>query len=201
MPHRAWRIRRGAFEAAPTDRLTAERLASFLSFLGSVSPASSKQVEAPEAPSQTPVAEPTPPDATSKTTGEPAPVTARPVTAQPVRAPIVVPPTVDGPSVTARPRLAPIVVPPTVDRPPDHPVSDGAVSDGAVSDVAVSDVAVSIPAATEETTSATSAAGRHRAPSLPRWTIRGFALTSRRLQMLGALAVFLAAAVVYLLVA
>jgi hypothetical protein len=161
MPHRAWRIRRGAFDAVPTDRLTAERLASFLSFLGTVSPESSTQVEAAEAPPQTPVAEPTPPDVTALTTRQPATTT------------------------------SPSVVPPTVYRPSDLAVSDGGVSE----------VVVPIPAATEEETSAISAAGRHRSPSSPRWTIRGFGLTSRRLQILGGLAVVLAAAVVYFLLA
>jgi hypothetical protein len=63
----------------------------------------------------------------------------------------------------------------------------------------VSEVAAPIPATSEETTSAISTVGRHRSPTSSGWAVRGFGLTSRRLRILGGLAVVLAAAVVYFL--
>jgi len=54
MPHRGWRIGSGGAESAPADRLTPDRLASFLSFLRSVSPDPSEELPPVEASEQTP---------------------------------------------------------------------------------------------------------------------------------------------------
>jgi len=105
MPHRRWRIGRGGVEATSTDRLTADRsinrltadrLAGFLSYLGTASPDTSTLPQSRDAPRQTPAEEqPRRPDPPDTKLGPLVP------DASPVPAPAVVAPAVHAPAVVA----------------------------------------------------------------------------------------------------
>lgn len=182
MRHRAWRIGRGGADAVPADRLTAERLASFLSFLGSVSPKSSTQVKFADAPPPPQTAEPqtTQPQATEPQTPEPQ---WQPQTR--VTAPTTPPVTPD--KAPAGPTPVALVVA------PDTPAPRAVLP--TVSSTDRSTTPVSTP---ETATRMIWSIGRHRSASPPGWTVRVFARFSRRLQALGALALVILVSVVLL---
>lgn len=107
MPHRRWRIGRGRAEASPTDRLTADRLAGFMSYLGAVSPDTSTLPQPRDGARQTPPEEPSrapepirPPDPPVTKLDPPVPEASQPVP-PPAQAPAVVVPAAQVPAVVA----------------------------------------------------------------------------------------------------
>lgn len=159
MPHRGWRIGRGSVETAATDRLTADRLEGFLSFLGSVSPESPTDAEVRDSPEQASEAERS---ASTDSPGRKAersePEATSPLADSPPTAPLpaVAAPTVVAASTVVTPVVAaPVVVAPTV----------------------------AAPVAAE------SRSGRHRSPTSSRLSIRGISFSVKRLALLAAVTV------------
>lgn len=112
MLHRGWRIGRGNLEPVGTDRLTADRLAGFLSFLGSDSPGEPADSEGLESPEQTSEAELSPPTGTDgRKPGSSSPAEPMPPADSPPTVPL---PTVPLPAVVAPNGVAPAVGVPTV---------------------------------------------------------------------------------------
>jgi hypothetical protein len=205
MPHRGWRIGRGSLETAQTDRLTADRLEGFLSFLGSVSPESPTDSEVVDAPEQEfepqwsangdsrgKKSERSGPDATSPLVDSPPTV---PLPA--VVAPTVVAQAEVAPTVVAQAVVAPTVVAQAVS---SSPVPDAVGAEAVVALAVVPEidgpatvrefVAQTERAPSEFATAAPAEAltrtGRHRSPTSSRLSIRGISLSARRLALLAA---------------
>lgn len=200
MPHRGWRIGRGSVETAATDRLTADRLEGFLSFLGSVSPESPTDAEVRDSPEQASEAErsastdspgrkaersepeatsplaDSPPTAPLPAVAAPTVVAASTVVTPVVAAPVVVAPTVVAPAVVVPQGVAPTVA--------QHLVTPAVVREvDAESDLEPSVIAPAAPVAAE------SRSGRHRSPTSSRLSIRGISFSVKRLALLAAVTV------------
>lgn len=184
----------------PSERLTADRLEGFLSFLRSVSPESRAQSEVREANAQAPeversVAADSPGElparpalgAMSHVVDSPATIPLPALVEPTVGEPIVVEPTVVEPTVVQNTVVQNTVVGPVVaarSGPPDIVPEVVAPADSAPSSVAPP-----VPLA------AVSSAGRHRPPPTG-LSIRGFSLSVRRLVLLAVVTVLVVVSVV-----
>jgi hypothetical protein len=194
MPLRGWRIGRGSLETAPTDRLTADRLEGFLSFLGSDSPESPTDSEGRDSSEQASEAERSAStDSPGRNTERSEPEATSPLADSPptaplpaVAAPTVVAPAVIAPSVVTPVVAAPVVVAPTVVAPTvaQHLVTPAVAREvDAESDLEPSVIAPAAPMAAE------SRRGRHRSPTSSRLSIRGISFSVKRLALLAAVTV------------
>jgi hypothetical protein len=158
MPHRGWRIGRGSLETVPTDRLTADRLEGFLSFLGSVSPGSSTDSEVMDAPEQASEAErPAVADAPGRKHERPEPEATSPL--------VDSPPTVPLPAFVAATLVTTAVPAPADSAPPDVAPPDAAPTVLAPTIVAPTVVAPAVVASSVSAAAGVKAAG---SPTLAR---------------------------------
>lgn len=193
MPHHGWRIGRGSLETVQAERLTADRLASLMSFLGSAypdstvasqSPAASEHPVQAEQPTTTDTPARTPDGSMSDETspwGDPPPAFQTPGVVDAAFAQgAVVDSTVVGVIVAD-----PVVVDPTLLDPcaPDAALADASVPPDVTPDDAEADLTPSVTAPAAQTRAGPKP-GRHRAPKPTLLSVRAFSLTGRRLALL-----------------